>query len=100
MSYGIAVKTLDGLDLDGNNTNDAPHLAGGQDWFFVDEQPVVILGDQVTPHAPPIPPHLIPIMNVEGSSWMSLDNIPVIRKGHKANCLHPSTGRDWFTIPD
>lgn len=101
MSYGIAVKTLDGLDLDGNNTNDAPHLAGGQDWFLVEGQPVVIHNDPVTPHLPPLPiEHIAPVMNQDASTWMDLDGIPVIREGNLANCLHPSTGRDWFVLPD
>lgn len=96
--YGIAVKELDGLDL---GASKAEHLAGGQDWFFVDDQPVVIFGDPVTPHAPPLPiQHLSPVMDVEKSTWMFLDDIGVIRQGHKGNCLHLSTGRPWFTIPD
>lgn len=90
--YGIAVKTLDSAG--------GPHLAGGQDWFLVEDKEVVIFGDHVTPHAPPILPHTTPIMNQDSSSWMELDGVPVIREGHKANCLHQSTGRPWFTIPD
>lgn len=97
MSYGIAVKTLDGIDL---GASKAPHLAGGQNWYIVDGQPVVIFNDPVTPHAPPIIPHLTPRMNNESSAWMTLDNIPVIREGNKANCMHLSTGRDWFLLPD
>lgn len=98
MSYGIAVKDLDGLYLGENNK--ANHLAGGQDWFYVDGEPVVIHGDEVTVHAPPIPLHLTPFMNNEHSTWMYLDDIPVIREKNKANCLHESTGRDWFLLPD
>lgn len=89
--YGIAVRTK---DMAGG-----AQLAGGQDWFTVEGEPVVLLGDPVTPHAPPILPHTAPVM-AEGSSWMSIDGIPVCRAGHAANCGHPSTGRPWFTIPN
>lgn len=97
MSYGIAVKNKDGLDLGNSN---APHLGGGQNWFIVDDEPVIVFGDEVTPHAPPFIPHIAPVMNVEGSSWMTIDGIKVIREGHKGNCMHVSTGRDWFLIAD
>lgn len=89
MSHGIAVKSLDSAG--------GAQLAGGQDWFNVQGQQVVLLGDPVTPHSIGI--HLTPVM-AEGSSWMTIDGVPVCREGHLASCGHASTGRSWFTIPD
>ena len=91
MSFGIAVKALDAAE--------GVQLAGGQSFFNVEGQPVVLLGDPVTPHPPPIPPHTAPVM-AEGSGWMRLNGIPVCREGNLANCGHASTGRPWFRIPD
>lgn len=86
---GIAVRTLDSAG--------GPHMGGGQDWFIVDGEPVVVLGDQITPHG--LPPHgPLPPTMVEGSDWMSIDGIPVCREGHLASCGHASTGRGWYTI--
>lgn len=90
MSHGIAVAQLDAAG--------GAQQAGGQGWFTVDGQPVVLLGDPVAPHGPP--PHSpVPVM-VQGSGWMTLDGVPVVRAGHMASCGHASTGRPWFTIPD
>lgn len=83
----VAVK---GLDSAGG-----PQLAGHQGWFLVEGQPVVCLGDPVTPHG--TPPHDAPRM-VEGSGWISIDGAEVCRAGDKASCGHASTGRDWFNV--
>jgi uncharacterized Zn-binding protein involved in type VI secretion len=65
--------------------------------FSVDGQPVVVLGDAVEPHAPPV--HKAPIKMVQASGWMSLNGVPVCHAGHLASCGHASTGRGWFNIP-
>jgi uncharacterized Zn-binding protein involved in type VI secretion len=90
MSYGIAVRTL---DIAGGR-----QLGGGQSAFIVDGQPVIVLGDAVEPHAPPV--HKAPIKMVQASGWMSINGTPVCRAGHLASCGHASTGRGWFEIPD
>lgn len=90
MSHGIAVAQLD--------TAGGAQLAGGQGWFTVEGQPVVLQGDPVAPHG--LPPHSPAPVMAQGSSWMTLDGVPVVRAGHLASCGHPSTGRPWFTIPD
>ena len=89
MGFGIAVKALDSAG--------GAQLNGGQSFFSVESQPVVLLGDPITAHG--LPPHAAPTM-VEGSSWMTLNGVPVCRQGHLASCGHASTGRPWFTIPD
>ena len=88
MSKGIAVKTLDSAG--------GTQLAGGQDFFKVEGQDVVLLSDPVQGHG--LQPHASPVM-AEASSWMSLDDVSVCQEGHKASCGHPSTGRSWFTLP-
>lgn len=89
MSYGIAVKVLDSAG--------GAQLAGGQSFFSVSGQPVVLQGDPVQGHGSA--PHAAPTM-AQGSGWMTLNGVPVCREGHLATCAHPSTGRPWFTIPD
>ena len=88
---GIAVKALD--------VAGGAQLAGGQDWFSVEGQLVVLRGDPVTPHLPLVPLHTAPLM-AQGSPWMSIDGVPVCRAGHLANCGHATTGRNWFLIDE
>ncbi len=85
---GITVRTL---DIAGGQ-----QLGGGQSWFTVDGEPVVLLGDRVAGHGLAL--HLAPVM-AEGSSWISIDGIPVCREGHIATCGHATSGRSWFLIP-
>ena len=66
-----------------------------QDFWFVQDNLVQLLGGRVRPHGPS--PHVWPPM-VEGSSWMFINNIPVCHQTHKAACKHPTTGRDWWFI--
>lgn len=89
MSYGIAVKSLDSAG--------APHLGGGQSFFKVSGQAVIVQGDAITPHGNA--PHAAPTM-AQGSSWLKLNGVPACRAGHLATCQHPSTGQAWFTLPD
>ena len=89
MSFGVAVKSLDAAG--------GAQIAGGQGWFQVEGQLVVLLGDPVTPHGPP--PHSpLPVM-AQASDWMTIDGVPVCRAGNAASCGHPTTGRSWWTLP-
>ena len=90
MSYGIAVRNLDRAG--------GRQLGGGQSFFLVQGEPVIVLGDEVEPHAPPV--HKPVIRMVEATSWMTLNGQPVCRAGHLASCTHTSSGRDWFQIPE
>ena len=66
--------------------------------FRVNGAPVVLVGDSVAPH-PVGPPHdAAPIMAV-GCPTFRLNDIPVCRAGHAANCGHPTTGLPTFNIP-
>ena len=91
MSHGIAVK--------GKDTAGGTQLGGGQSFFTVEGAPVVLQGDPVAGHDPMVGPHVAPSM-AQGSSWMTLNGVPVVRAGHAASCGHTSTGRGWWTIPD
>lgn len=84
---GIAVKVLDSAG--------GAQLAGGQSTWEIDGQPVVLLGDPVSPHGDS--PHSGAVM-VTASQWMSINGVPVCRAGDMANCGHPTTGRPWFDI--
>jgi len=88
MSFGVAVHALD--------------VAGGaqmtevNDWYRIEAQPVVVIGDLVEAHG--VPPHSPPPPMVEGSAWYRVGGIPVCREGHKAACGHATSGRPWFRI--
>ena len=89
MSYGIAVRQLDAAG--------GAQLAGGQSFFKVSGQPVIVLGDPLAAHGEGL--HATPVMH-EGSGWLRLNGTPVCREGHRATCGHPSSGRPWFRIGD
>lgn len=61
---------------------------------------ISLLGDSVTPHAPPDTPHSGSPVMVQGSSWFTFNGIPVVRQGNLASCGHGATGQDWFTLPE
>lgn len=88
MGFGIAVK--------GSDSAGGTQLAGGQSKWKVEGQPIVLLGDPVAGHGDA--PHSGPVM-AAGSSWMTINGVPVVRQGNAASCGHPSTGRGWFTLP-
>jgi uncharacterized Zn-binding protein involved in type VI secretion len=89
MSYGIAVQSLDFAG--------GAQLNGGQSFFKVAGQPVILLGDPVAGHG--LPPHAAPVM-AQGSNWMRLNGTPVCREGHAASCGCASSGRNFFRIPN
>lgn len=58
----------------------------------INGSPVVVLGAQVTPHAPG-PPHApAPPVMVQASGSVTAGGIPVCRQGDAASCGHPATG--------
>ncbi|MNW17862.1 hypothetical protein D3C71_2171980 [compost metagenome] len=36
---------------------------------------------------------------VQGSTWFSIDGIPVVVSGCKASCNDEANGNPWFTLP-
>jgi len=73
-------------------------IAGGQTKFKVRGKLAVVLGDPVTPHGPPVPPHTAPFM-AEATAKFRIQGIATCREGHAANCGHQTTGRAFFRIP-
>ena len=82
---GVAVAVLDSAG--------GAHIGGGQNFFFVDGQPVVVVGDPVQGHGPSV--HAMATM-ITGSDWFTLNGKKVVRAGDQASCGHLSTGRSWF----
>ena len=70
-------------------------LGGGQDFFFINGEPVIVKGDPVAGHG--LPPHSSPKM-VGASSFFYLNGKAVCRKGDKASCGHGATGQDFFQV--
>lgn len=90
MIRGITVKALDsavGVQIP------PPPM---QDFWFVEDELVVLIGDLVEGHGPP--PHSPPPQMVTGSDWMTINGIPVCRRGDLAACGHETTGRPWWKI--
>src|SRR3954453_12541612 len=83
---GVAVK---GKDRAGGKQSEQAH-----DWFRLDDDPVVTVGDTVEPHGTHTP---APTM-VEGESWFRVGGRPVCRAENKASCGHATTGRQWFRL--
>ena len=93
MSFGIAVNSL---DLAGG-----PQVVQVNQWYRVQGEPIVVVGDLVESHGP-VPHSPRPPM-AEGSSWFRVGltaggGIPVSRAGHEAVCGHATSGRPWFRI--
>lgn len=68
----------------------------GQPAWTVLGFPISLLGDGVSGHGQA--PHNGPTM-VEGSSWMTINGIPVVRSGNAASCSHTADGNPWFELP-
>lgn len=68
---------------------------GKANWTW-NGQPISVVGDAIKPHGPG--PHIGATISV-GSSWMTIDGIPVTRAGSKATCDHAATGSAPMDIP-
>ena len=90
MSYGAAARPID--------TAGAPHMSGAIDWFKVEGNEIVVLGDLVTPHLTAV--HAKPPAMAQASPWFRVGGIPVCRAGHLAECGHATTGRMWFKLSE
>lgn len=77
------------------DTAGGTQLNGGQAFFRVEGEEVILLGDPVQGHGPGV--HAGPVM-AQGTGWFRLNGTPACREGHVASCGHPSTGRAWFRI--
>lgn len=83
---------------------DADSAAGAQiglnqDWVTIDGLHWMILGDINAAHG--FPPHVPgPDAMAQGSTWVTIDGIPVCRAGHIAGCGHPTTGSEWATLDE
>jgi uncharacterized Zn-binding protein involved in type VI secretion len=89
--HGVARRNVD--------TAAGAQIGVGQTWITVEDQLWIILGDINQPHQPR--PHLPGGDNmVQGSSWITIDGIPVCREGHLAGCGHPTTGSQFMFLSD
>lgn len=74
-------------------------IGGNQNWVSVEHQLWMVLGDVNAPHG--FPPHVPGGDNMaQGSSFISIDGIPVCREGHLAGCGHATTGSRFMFISD
>lgn len=89
--HGVARRSVD--------TAAGAQIGLGQNWVSVEKQIWIVLGDVNTPHRPR--PHTPGGDNMaQGSSFITIDGIPVCREGHSAGCGHPTTGSKFKFISD
>ncbi len=70
-------------------------LGGGNSFVTSDGLLIVVLGDAVEPHnrrQHRSSPHM-----VEGSSFVTINGIPICREGDQASCGHSTTGSGVLT---
>lgn len=74
-------------------------IGANQTLVTVQGQLWMVLGDVNAPHG--FIPHIPgPDAMAQGSSFVTINGIPVCREGHLAGCGHPTTGADFFKISD
>jgi uncharacterized Zn-binding protein involved in type VI secretion len=62
-----------------------------QNFVFVEGELWMVKGDINQPHG--VSPHVPgPDQMAQGSSFISIQGIPICREGHLAGCGHPTTG--------
>lgn len=89
--HGVARRNVD--------TAAGPQIGVQQIWVTVESELWMLLGDVNQPHAPK--PHTPGGDNMaQGSSFITIDGIPVCREGHLAGCGHPTTGSRFMFISD
>lgn len=89
--YGVARRSTD--------TAAGAQIGVNQNWVWVEYQLWMVLGDVNAAHG--LPPHVPgPDAMAQGSSFISIDGIPVCRQGHLAGCGHPTTGSKFKFISD
>ena len=86
---------MPGISLVGVHQAGNTILGPGNPQWTVDGAPMSLLGDAVAGHGEP--PHSAPVM-AEGSSWFTLNGIPVVCAGCLASCGHAANGSTWFFI--
>lgn len=85
---GVAVNALDAAG--------GVQMTQANQWFRIEGQPVVVIGDLVEGHGDA--PHSPPPPMVTGAEWFRVGGIPVCRAGDTASCGHATTGRPWFRV--
>lgn len=89
--FGVARKSVD--------TAAGSQIGARQQFVTVEGHLWMVLGDVNEMHG--LLPHLPgPDQMVQGSSFVTINGIPVCRAGHLAGCGHPTTGADFMKISD
>jgi len=86
------------VTVESDDSAGGPLICGLQTKMKVRGKLVAVLGDPVTPHAPPVPKHTAPSM-AQGTAKFRIQGIPACHEGHLADCGHAATGRPYFRIP-
>jgi uncharacterized Zn-binding protein involved in type VI secretion len=81
------------------DTAAGPQIGANQTFVTVEGMLWMVRGDVNAPHG--FFPHVPGGDNMaQGSSFVSIDGIPVCRQGHLAGCGHPTSGASWFKLSD
>lgn len=84
--------SLTGVDSAGGLISPQP---GRSTTFKVDGSPIALVGDLVASHGQA--PHAAATI-AAGSSWMTINGVPVCVEDSTASCGHTATGSSWFKI--
>jgi uncharacterized Zn-binding protein involved in type VI secretion len=68
----------------------------GMPTWIILGKPISLLNDDVQSHGNGA--HNSAKMT-QGSTWMTINGIPVIRSGDAASCGHTANGDPWMTLP-
>lgn len=89
--FGAARRSLDSAA--------GAQIGANQTFVTIEGQLWIVLGDINAAHG--FPPHIPgPDAMAQGSSFVSINGIPVCREGHAAGCGHPTSGAGWMKLSD
>ena len=89
--YGVARRAMD--------TAAGAQIGARQTFVTVESMLWMVLGDVNAAHG--LFPHVPgPDAMAQGSSFVSINGIPVCREGRLAGCGHPTTGAQFMKISD
>ena len=82
-----------------NNDVAGGTISNTQSLHTTNALPIIVLGDPVAAHSPPLSPHAVPGSMVGSGILHTIDGILICREGDNASCGHASValGQAFYT---